>query len=238
MRLLPLSIAILCASVGLFLPGCVVKNETITVELDRVHEIKRGASEASVVKLLGPAFTRQPHKAKGYSRLIYQASDASCHVTLVFEDGGLKGAQRREGSSPVGSPVGELLETGSDATEGGTTAKPTTPASPTPAGGSSLEDVAARLCREATCTGPLATIQVFRNTGGEPALLYFNGDLTKCSHPPGIYIAPDGTERERVPNRPVMANETDGVEKMHERHTSGLLRAETINCRRPPGKAP
>jgi hypothetical protein len=52
----------------------------------------------------------------------------------------------------------------------------------------------ARLCGRAHCSGPLARLEVFNDSKGQPTRIRFRGDFRRCSHPPAIYFDMTGKQ--------------------------------------------
>jgi hypothetical protein len=91
----------------------------------------------------------------------------------------------------------------------------------------------ARICREASCAGPFAKLELWRDASGGLGVVFFLGDLARCSHPPGIYFDAAGAVRWTVPMRPVVRGSAEHaeLERKHAAEIEGLVRAESLLCR-------
>ena len=74
-------------------------------------------------------------------------------------------------------------------------------------------------------------IRVYRDAGGAVKKLYrlYGG----CSHSPGIYFDPDGTQTEIIAERPISpgSDEAKALEAKHAAQIGGLRHTDTIACK-------
>lgn len=107
-----------------------------------------------------------------------------------------------------------------------------TPRSAQHSGDALSAEVRQKVCA-AACTGPQASIRVFRNTRGSIGSLRFDGDPGQCSHPPSAYFDPQGRKLVVIPFRPLVRGSPEHrrIMAIHEHHTKDLEAAETISCK-------
>lgn len=77
--------------------------------------------------------------------------------------------------------------------------------------------------------GPFARVEVWRDAASEPKMLYYHGDLERCSHPPSSYHSVDGALLDVVANRPVTDDNRAEFAALHAKHRDGLTKAETLS---------
>jgi hypothetical protein len=137
-----------------------------------------------------------------------------------------------------------LLAVGCSRTEGRGQAGGAAPvSSPAASGGAASgaqvvsADILRAVCTQKPCGDEHSSVQVYRDAGGKVARLYrtYGG----CFHSPGIYFDPDGTQRDLVPEQPVVKGspEAEALKLRHDRQVVGLTAAETLRCKdalRPP----
>lgn len=124
---------------------------------------------------------------------------------------------------------------GSSASAGQASPSASTTASSAPAGPIS-EAVRKAICSAAPCGSEHSFIYVYRDAQGTVKKLYrqYGG----CSHSPGIYFDPDGTQTEVIAERPIAPGSDDerAFRAKHDAQIGQLKRTDTISCRdRAPG---
>ena len=80
------------------------------------------------------------------------------------------------------------------------------------------------------CTGPLSSVQVFRDAGGQVKRLRHRGDGAVCSHAPDIYFDETGAHVFTVAQRPVGPEEAAILRAERARALAGLTQAELLSC--------
>lgn len=103
---------------------------------------------------------------------------------------------------------------------------------PPPAGSASVipAEVRAAVCKKEPCGGDRSSINVYRDASGEVKRLYrLHGS---CSHNPGIYFAPDGTQTDLIPERPIVPGSAEAkeLEARHDKQVGGLKMTDVIRC--------
>lgn len=92
--------------------------------------------------------------------------------------------------------------------------------------------LARRVCAKAPCSGELAEVVVWRDQGGAISTVEHRGDLARCSHPPTVFFDAKRERLEAIPMQPVApgSEEAKGFAAIRERHTGGMVEAETVRC--------
>lgn len=98
-------------------------------------------------------------------------------------------------------------------------------------------EVRAIVCKKEPCGGERSSINVYRDASGSVKKLY--RIYGACSHSPGIYFDPDGTQTELIPEKPIVpgSSEAKELQARHDRQVGGLKMTEVILCqdgRKPP----
>ena len=90
----------------------------------------------------------------------------------------------------------------------------------------------AQICQKGTCAGTMATIVVWRDASGSPAVLQFHGGLDRCSHPSMVYYDRAGRELGSIPEQPAVPRspEAKGFEATHQKLTAGLKPDPEVSC--------
>jgi hypothetical protein len=91
------------------------------------------------------------------------------------------------------------------------------------------DEVVATICA-GTCGGPLASMEVWRDAQEEIALYIYDGDISRCSHPPRIWYDKNGKELATVGSNPVGPGEQAPGPAIQTRLTAGLHQTGTISC--------
>jgi len=91
--------------------------------------------------------------------------------------------------------------------------------------------VRAKVCSAEPCGGEESSIRLYRDGGGTLKKLYRL--YGPCSHNPGIYFDPDGTQTEVIPEKPIVpgSDEAKEFEAKHDKQVGGLTHTDTIRCR-------
>jgi hypothetical protein len=76
----------------------------------------------------------------------------------------------------------------------------------------------------------MAVAQVYRDVSGRARLVFFNGDPSACSHPPGIYFDLEGKAVLTIPLMPVDPEGAERLRAQRDAQTKGLVKAETTLC--------
>ena len=101
-------------------------------------------------------------------------------------------------------------------------------------------DIRKNVCNAQPCGGDRPVIEVYRDSAGQVRKLYRL--YGSCSHSPGLYFDPDGTQSAVVPEKPVVPGSTEAheFEAQHQRQIGGLTKTDWIRCsdglRLPPPK--
>jgi hypothetical protein len=82
-----------------------------------------------------------------------------------------------------------------------------------------------------TCGGPLASMEVWRDAQEEIAVYVYDGDISRCSHPPRIWYDKDGEELATVASNPIGPGEQAPGPAIQTRLTAGLHQTGTTSCR-------
>jgi hypothetical protein len=93
-------------------------------------------------------------------------------------------------------------------------------------------DVLKTICASEFGQGDMASVDVFRNTSGAVAALVLRPDISRFTHAPHSYYAPDGSPLMIVPERPVTpaARNTDPVLKQQDELLRTLVESESTPC--------
>ena len=91
--------------------------------------------------------------------------------------------------------------------------------------------VRTKVCNHEPCGGEESSIRIYRDGAGTVKKLYRL--YGPCSHNPGIYFDPDGTETEVIPEKPITpgSDEAKEFEAKHDKQVGGLTHTDTIRCR-------
>lgn len=91
-------------------------------------------------------------------------------------------------------------------------------------------EVRAVVCKKEPCGGDTSSINVYRDAGGNVKRLYRL--YGACSHSPGIYFDPDGTQTDIIPERPIAPGSAEAkeLEARHEKQIGGLKMTDVIRC--------
>src|SRR5690606_35461194 len=91
-------------------------------------------------------------------------------------------------------------------------------------------DVLMRVCAHEPCGGDEALVEVYRDASGVVRRLYrqYGG----CSHSPGIYFDPTGTQTELIGEEPVVVGspEQGALAARHARQVGALTPSEVVRC--------
>ena len=100
-----------------------------------------------------------------------------------------------------------------------------TPTQPDPA-------VIREICR-AECSGPYATITVYRDVSGHVGAIENDGDVQSCSHPPTRFFDPRGKEIGVIPLKPVVPDSAEArrLQAIRDKATKGLKKTESFTCK-------
>jgi hypothetical protein len=87
-----------------------------------------------------------------------------------------------------------------------------------------------RVCKAEPCGGGRSSIDLYRDGNGTLKKLYRL--YGPCSHNPGIYFDPDGTQTEIIPEQPIEpgSDEAKAFQAKHDKQVGGLTKAETVRC--------
>ncbi len=87
-----------------------------------------------------------------------------------------------------------------------------------------------KVCQASPCGGDQSQIRVFRDDAGAVKRLYRL--YGACSHSPGIYFDPAGTETETIPEKPIMpgSDAEKTIKAKHDAQIGGLKHTDTISC--------
>jgi len=98
-----------------------------------------------------------------------------------------------------------------------------------------ISDPIQKICG-GTCSGKLAWVQSWQDSGGQVRVYEYQGDLTVCSHPPRIYYDAQGAELGAMPEFPVdlkdpasVAKASQGKEKV-DNWLQGLVAGPRRGC--------
>jgi hypothetical protein len=90
-----------------------------------------------------------------------------------------------------------------------------------------------KICR-AQCSGPIATVTVYRDASGRVGALENGGDIRSCSHPPTVFYDAKGKQIGVIPLRPVKPGSAAAkrFQAIRTKATAGLSKAESFLCRK------
>jgi hypothetical protein len=93
-------------------------------------------------------------------------------------------------------------------------------------------DIVERVCKTASCSGDLASIEVWRTEHGKIGRYAHHGDIQSCSHPPTTVFDATGKELGAIANQPVLKGSEEERRFAEQRATlfGAHRKSETVDC--------
>ena len=93
-------------------------------------------------------------------------------------------------------------------------------------------DIVERVCKTATCSGELASIEVWRTERGQIGRYVHRGDIERCSHPPTTVFDASGKELGAIANQPVVPGSEDArrFDEQRAKLFGANRKSETVDC--------
>jgi len=93
-------------------------------------------------------------------------------------------------------------------------------------------DIVERVCKTASCSGALASIEVWRTERGKIGRYVHHGDIQSCSHPPTTVFDATGKELGAIANQPVVKGSEEERRFAEQRATlfGAHRKSETVDC--------